>query len=581
MSIVPQGLASFPGVEQLLDASISIAQGISPSSARLTIAPQMALPAEVGTLAVTFGGVTVAFPDCKIDHGTIERTTRGEVCQLSILDRRWRWRFGRISGTYNVRRDDCSLERGQQGAVDTERTPQELATLCLQAMGESNFDVADLPNQSRPSVEWDDEVPAEALAGLCDVLGCRVVLQLDNRVAIRRAGQGAVLPPGAALQVSATINVPERPDAIAVVGGPNRYQVDFPLEAVGLTGNESPASESLVPVDDLGYRPPGGWSRVDLPYFHQVDVASRTLAQKSVFRYYRIRTPVVVPGYNGPDGDVVNRLEQILPIEDEQVTLGAESGRVGNRPATVFGIWHPDPLEVANSASALRPIEEQEESDSSIGPVYRRPFTIDTARGLVIFDEPVYRNVHASASGGSGYELVIGAAELVLRATCSVRDRQTLAPLRYTRVRNTGANHGTAPRWLKHDEIVLAHKPRYSEHYALLDVDSSAAEADRESDFYLDAAEQEYEVSTPQTIRYCGLVPVELDGAIGQVSFSIGPAGTTTTAVRNNESPLPARSYQQMRRMERWRATEGVARRLSPRNLARWLKINPHAKPRP
>jgi hypothetical protein len=383
------------------------------------------------------------------------------------------------------------------------------------------------------------------------------------------------------LQNSATVNVPERPDAIALIGGPSRFQVDFPLQAVGLSGEDSQAADTLLPIDELGYKPEGGWSRVDLPYFHQVDVASRAFAQKSVFRYYRIRTPLLVPGYSGPTGNTVHQLEQILPIEDEQVGLVDENGQLGNQPAIVFGVWHPDPGDVANSAAALAPLEEQQAAGESIGPVYRRPFTIDTARGLVIFEEPVYRNLHPSATGGSGYEVERGPAELVLRGACSVRDPLTLMPERYFRRRETGANHGTAPRYLAHDEIVLAHKPRYSETYSLLYVETNAAQADQAADYYLDAAQQEYDITGPQTARYCGLVPIELDGAVGQVSFAIGRSGTTTTAVRNNESPLLSRSYHQMRRLERQRSVEATARELTPRHLARLLKTNVHAKPRP
>ncbi len=153
--------------------------------------PQAASPAVVGTLVLTFGETRVEFPDCKLDYGTVERTAGGLICRLALLDHRWRWRFGQISGTYNVRRDDSQLQKNADDADNSERTPQQLATLCLEAMGETQFDVGDLPNESRPSVEWDCVVPADALAALCDQLGCRVVLQLNNRVALRRAGVGA------------------------------------------------------------------------------------------------------------------------------------------------------------------------------------------------------------------------------------------------------------------------------------------------------------------------------------------------------------------------------------------------------
>jgi hypothetical protein len=188
----------------LLDATVNLTHGTSPSVARLSLVPQATLPSEFGTLTLSFGSVSLELPGCRLDYGSVQRTTTGEISQVSILDRRWRWRFGQISGTYNIRRDDASLEQGQAGAISSERTPQQLATLCLEAMAESQFDVSDLPNDARPTVEWDREVPAQALAALCDQLGTQVVLQLDNRVALRRVGQGAELPPIDALQRSSS-----------------------------------------------------------------------------------------------------------------------------------------------------------------------------------------------------------------------------------------------------------------------------------------------------------------------------------------------------------------------------------------
>jgi hypothetical protein len=573
----PQGIATFPGIGQLVEASISMTHGISPSMAVLTIAPQTDFDTEVGTLTFTMDDTTIEFPDCKVDYSSLERNEHGEIWRLSMFDRRWRWRFGQISGTYNVWRDDFSLQRGENGTIDTERTPQQLAALCLEAMGESDYDVADLPDDPRPSVEWDYELPAEALATLCDQLACRVVLQLDNRVAIRRVGVGATLNDGDSLEHSLTVDPPERPDAIAVVCGNNRYQVDFQLEAVGLEEGDPQSADTVRPLEQLSYKPSGGWSRADVPYFHQVDVQFRDLAQKSVFRYYRIKVPLEVGGYDGPDGNRVTRLEQLLPIEDEQVVLADEDSQPANLPAALFGVWYPETGGVINSVLSLSPPPEPVQSDggTSLSSVYQRPHTIDTARGLVIFDEPVYRNTHVCATGGPGHEVVIGAAQLVLRAACSVRDPETLAPTRYVRQRSTGGQFGTASRYLKHEEMVLTHTPTYSESYALDSVSTNATDVDRAADFYLDAAEQEYQTVVPQTARYPGLAPIELDGAIQRISFRVGGAGTMTTVARHNEQSRVNLPHKERRRIEGQRDVEHIKKKLSTRNLARAWKASP------
>ncbi len=573
----PQGVASFPGIGQLVDASISMTHGISPSMAVLTIAPQTDFDTEVGTLAFTMDGTTIEFPDCKVDYSSLQRNENGEIWRLSLFDRRWRWRFGQISGTYNVWRDNFSLQRGENGTIDTERTPQQLAALCLEAMNESDYDVADLPDDPRPSVEWDYELPAEALATLCDQLGCRVVLQLDNRVAIRRVGVGATLNDGGALEHSLTVDPPERPDAIAVVCGNNRYQVDFQLEAVGLEEGDPQSADTLRPLEQLSYKPPGDWSRADVPYFHQVDAQFRDLAQKSVFKYYRIKVPLEVGGYDGPDGNRVSRLEQLLPIEVEQVVLADENAQPANLPAALFGVWYPETGGVVNSALSLSPPAEPVQGDGGtpLSSVYQRPHTIDTARGLVIFDEPVYRNTHPCATGGPGHEVVVGAAQLVLRATCCVRDPETLAPERYVRQRTIGSPLGTASRYLKHEEMVLTHTPTYSDSYALESVSTNAAEVDRVADFYLDAAEQEYQTLIPQTVRLGGLVPIELDGAIQRISFHVGGSGAMTTVARHNEQSRVHLPHKERRRIEGQRDAEDIKKKLSPRSLARSWKTIP------
>jgi hypothetical protein len=85
----------------------------------------------------------------------------------------------------------------------------------------------------------------------------------------------------------------------------------------------------------------------------------------------------------------------------------------------------------------------------------------------------------------------------------------------------------------------------------------------------------------PQTAHYVGLIPIELDGAIQQVSFQVGVTGTTTSVARNNDAPRLGRPHWHMRRVERQRAAEAIVAQLGTRSLARSLKNHPHSKPRP
>lgn len=556
-----QGLAYFPGINQLVEASISFTHGISPSVAVVTIAPQLNFAAEGGTLTFSFGSRTVNFPGCKVDASSFERNSQGEIWRLSILDRRWRWNprwgGGSISGSYNLRHEDGTLKTGGIYA-NNEQTPQQLATLCLVALGETGFDVSALPNDSRPTVEWDFENPAEALADLVEPLGCRIVLDLDNRVKLHRAGIGGQLPQADILENSLTINPPERPDTLAVVCGANLYQADFELEAVG-----QDTDGQIKPVDELSYRPSssaGGWSKADLPYFSILGSSGATtrnyiaeLAKKSVWKWYRIKTPLELPGFG-----TVDSLDQLLPILDVQLETVEENGLKRQKPAEVFGVFFENLNQTrTNSTDALSPnldTTANGQGGTKANALYRKPYSIDADRGMVIFDDHVFKNTATGAGSSAPSSLTLGNAELRLRTTCTVRDKTTRAIARYVRSRATGGQFGTAARYLKHDEIVLTHLPDYGSSYTgTPSITRNTDEVDREADYYLDAAMQEYQTTLPQSIKYAGLQPIPLDGAIQQVVFAVGSSGTTTTAVRNTELHASTLSYRERRNLERSR----------------------------
>ncbi|REK19175.1 MAG: hypothetical protein DWQ37_01930 [Planctomycetota bacterium] len=580
---VPQGLVSFPGVAQVLGASITLGHGISPSTAQLRFAPQPGFATEVGTLTFTWNGFEVRLPDCKVDRGNLVRNESGEVWQVSLVDRRWKWRFGHVSGRYNVRRSDATVQGTDGGSdelvVDTERTPQQLAEIYLEAMGETAFDVSPLPNDARPPVDHDYDNPAQALGELCDHLGCRVVLRLDNSVALVPVGVGGELPAAFLLEDGPSFDLPEKPDRVAVVCGPSDFQVDFPLEAVGLDAevlSDGSSGETIKPIEQLSYRPAEGWAQVDVPNFFNLGTGEtgeqakrmQELAAKSVFRYYRIRLPVNVPGYDGaPDGRIA-KLEQVLPLFEEQVSTARENGARTSLPAAVFGVWHPGLDEHANTQATLVPPAEGGEENEAKSPFYTRGFTIDAARGLVIFDEPVYANAIPD-----GAKVAFDAAKLVLRAKCQVRDAESLAVTRHVRERSTGNHHGTGCLVLKRDELTVTHVPQYDpSSYAgdpvdgkdprqVTSITTNLAEINEECDRAIDRALASFERPAPRQVRAAGIVPVELDGAISSVSYQVGAAGATTTVTRNSEPAGLALGYRERRAAETSR--RAAARRAS------------------
>ena len=533
-----QGLVKFPGVQQAVSATVSVAHGISPSVFTLEIAPQRDFAAEGGTLELQFGSVKIAFPDCKVNRHAFQRTLAGEIWQLNIFDRRWKWSYGRISGLYNLRHDDGTIKEG------TEKTPRELAELCLRAAGEEEFDTGDMPDDVRPEVQWDFHVPMEALANLCDLLGCRIVLQLDNKVAVRKAGEGSALPAGGVMDDSLTIDPPEKPDKIAVVCGPDWLQWDFLLEPVG-----EETDGTLVPVDELSYKPADGWSEIDLPFYLDIDSDEDwEKAKATVFRIYRIKLPVSIK-FPGGRKITLSSLDQILPIDVLQNDTYIEDGERRNKPAIVYGKWYMGGDDVfCNSTSTVTPVQNDYDKQ-----IYKRPFAIDTARGLVVFAEDVYAN---SEAGVASEKMVLEVATLRLRTRCHYRASLSSGWDRHARERVLDGRFDTQTKYIRHDELAIEYSPAFPTFFTDIATMDNEADVTAACDHYLDAAEREYQVTLPQSRRYVGLRnDVDLDGAIQQMVFQVGTGGGASTIVsRNDEKVRFTTAYRTRREREKLRA---------------------------
>jgi hypothetical protein len=531
-----QGLAYFPGIQQIRRASFTLSQGITPSSALIEIVPQSNIIAEIGTLTFSFGPLLLQFRDCRVNTASIRRTQgQGSVLSFQVRDRRWKWRYGKIIGRYNVRKRDETIDS------QTEKTPQQLATLLLQAMNESRFDVSALPNRSRPEVSWDYDNPATELDKLVNSLGCRIVLGLDNRIRIRRVGIGRDLPGQDQMREGYGVMIPQRPDSLKLVGGPTRYQYKVLLEAVG-----EETDGSIKPIDDLSYKPSDGWEDVHHEDFHDIaDNEKRQLALKTVYRLYRIkqqanlagggRNALNPPGYTGPD---ILKLKQLLPISskllDTFIVTHSETGETeeAERDAFVEGDYYDN---VSNNI--LR--------DANVtGLKYPGSFSIDEDSGIVRFGRPVFKF-------NSDDQVV--PATLYLTTISKIENATTRQLERYTRERRLpGQSQGTGPRILHQEEIVQWVKASYDRLTNVVQNVTSNINLDlnTQADYVLDAAQQELLQPESKELAYAGLKAIEPDGAIQQVSWQIGPGGATTQASLNSEFDFAVPSYKERQRQE-------------------------------
>lgn len=543
----PQGLFHFPGISQIVSGSFTLAHGTNPSVASLTIAPQPDWPAAMGTLSILFGSTTIQFPNCKVDRATVTRNGSGQVCNLSILDRRWMWAqgWGWISGRYNVRKSDGSIKAG------TEKTPQQLAKLCLESMGEDGYDVSPLPNDTQPAIEWDFDTPAEALARLCDDLGCSIVLGLDNKVKVVRTGIGRTLDTSYVLDVGVTANPPEKPDKVAVVCSHVRFQMDLELEAVA---KETAGTDKYVLLNDVSYKPAGGFKYGSLPYLPEVTENSRSHAEASVLKAYRVKVPFDLPDVG--DKRVPKKIEthdQFELLDEKMVVVdqGGPNEFTESVPSSIKGVYFPNRVDIKNNVQKLQP---DFVADAIVQREFQTIIEKDTEAKIVLFHEAIYRNALHDVGHDAPAKVEIAPATLRLQASIIVKLKDTRAPVRYVREKDTGSNFGTPTLYLQHEEIIAGIVAKYQANYAINGFSDNRKSADKEADYYIAAALAEFGFEAAQSVAYPGVVVIEPDGAIRQVTWNVGGSGATTSAHRNTERVFKTIPYKEMRRLQRQEA---------------------------
>lgn len=497
--------ASLTGVEQIVAARYTHVAGTRPGRAIVDIAPQAGAMLTGGTLELACGGARMRLVDCRVERVAFRFSPEAAVWRLSLVDRRWRWRYGEISGRYNLRRAGGALVAG------TERTPRELAQLCLAALGEPLADVSALPTAPRPQVEWNLASPARELERLTRQFDCLVTLGLDDRVRIapRAApvdGASADLIAGGELMALAP-----GPSRLAVVTAPMRFQIDLPLEAVGLD-----VDGETRPLDELSYRPYGGWPLADVGHFHAIsDLAAREQARQSVFRWYRALMPLELPLVGAIDD-----LSQLAPLAAEQLAASAADPAGGNLPAVVFGVWCDYPWQATNRAATLAPL------GADPRPRVAAPFELDGQRGLVKFARPVFRY-------GAGPRPA--AAQLVLRASVTVRDPATKSWRRYVRARELSHGDGTT-RYIRREELTPTVTAQYDPaSYALTGAATNFDQIDAAADLTIDALAARLARRRASQLLVAGLVAAEPAAPGDRIVYRVGPAGATTAIIR----PLP------------------------------------------
>lgn len=518
----PQGLVRFPGISDWISCDFTFGPGIAPGVGSITLAvrggrPQY--PREFGDLVFLYNDARVVLRNCRLGSGQFSRSGSGQTVTYQILDRRWRWADGSISGRYNIRKPDGTLD----GKLEpwSVKSPRELAKLCLQAMGESRYDVSALPDGPRPTVDWDHANPAQCLQSLADSLGCRVVLTLDDRVNLVKNGIGRTLPGGYLPTGGEGIDPDEKPDVLVWVAGPSRFQGPLKLRAVGLDKDLK-----IKPINDLSYKPKDGWENTYPGDFFEIsdkkfklpdgsESSLRALALESVYRWFQVVDEPLVWGIEKGKSENVAR-RRLLPLGTTLIdTYFEDDGVKRERPAYLTGVaWHPKLKDYRNTANQLLKIEKLN-------------FSIDSEKGIVRCSDFVVQ-----LDGTSKKEPV-----LYLWTAFTVQDKDTNQPLRYEkelRLNPRAAKNTTSRRILPGDGPRLDRKNIFGalgrEQLSFSKSTDNQANLDAEADYYLQAAAAQFDVPASADRSYPGIIAFEPDGALAQVTWAVGVNGCTTRA---------------------------------------------------
>lgn len=570
---------TFPGIRSAFGGSYTLAHGVQAGIISIHCHPQnIDIINNVGTVRMEWRSTVIELPNCRAFSHQLEASGDGFILRVLLEDRRWKWRWPTISGRYNVRTADATIYS------PTKKNPQELAKLLLDAMDEPRVDVSDLPTDDYPFVEWYEATAAEELSSICDRYGCHVVMQIDGSVVIRKIGVGTPLPTILPIATdSESVSFPIAPDALEVVFGPTKYRANIMLEPVGLD-----VDGTVKPVNKLSYMPAGGWTGENPGTFPLLTVSLKgkpqygprlfilDLARKSVFKWYRITTkmpsgtslngiPMDIPGYGK-----IDNIDQLLPIDDKlsNVTLdptfqlseerkGVSADKDNTQQfydvydnTTVWGVFYKKD---GPFAGMVRHTDVDAFSKAPGKNTYRAGgYSIDRERGLVMFDDYVYRFTDPANGGSRKFDF----PNLAISVMVSPRDRKTFEMDKYTVTRNYDNQKGTQPRVLLHPEFqkVVVH-----------DIDSTGRQGpartinknllDKVARYYLDAAERQYQRPGPQTLTYNGLWPINPNGAIREVTFNItGETGVDTIASFNDEVQPYLLPYETRRNNERTKA---------------------------
>jgi hypothetical protein len=359
---------SYGGVAGIRALRFPFGRGVTPSIAALYCVPQEIDPS--GPLTISFNGSGIVFTDMAVSaaHVRHRKDGRHPLMVVYLKDRRWRWSGTIVGGDWNRRSSDGNLD------FTTQKTPGQLAALLLDALGESGYDVSQMPTGVWPRASWQNTRADIALQRLCDSVACEVTLNpLSNRVVICRAGIGSSLPTGVSevlprYRFAPRANVPNR---VIVLCGHSLWQSRLQLKAVAR--NAALQQQLLAAWSGM---PSGGLSTESPISFPNVSATNlRVLAFSDYLRHFRVtgqaNGSLGVPNFPYPIGSVEQYVLNDFCLEVETDLTGYKR----NIPYYLDGDYWAYTDVAANTSSQI----------------FLGPSKLHTERRLVELEYPLFK----------------------------------------------------------------------------------------------------------------------------------------------------------------------------------------------
>jgi hypothetical protein len=504
---IPEGFATFPGCV-VSEADITISRGITPAMGILRIEPQDGLTLQPGTLRFTYDSKTAALPDCKpltpfLDEKALPRSF---TWLLPVLDHRWRWAGGQITGEYNKRLPDGTVDPD----TENKKTPQQLATLLLTAMGEIGFNVGGLPNGVFPYVKWEATNPARALAALCERCACEITGGERASVVIWPRGVGFDLPASNdAVTPRWRMPLVDKPARLVAICGETVFQSQLVLLPIG-----QETDGELRDINDVSFKPEE-WTEESFFGFPQVqndDEAAATF--ESLWRWFAVeRQAHLEEGFQPPEYEATQGIEVTeaaqLKLRSTLIESADDAGGTA-RPlsAWIEGLYWPYCSDAVVSSDRVKLLA---------------PFTI-TSRGTIEFPFPIIDMGEDEDTFGEVFEPL-------LYLTTSY----TIDGARITRTRDIGGTGGDFV--IRLPEVFDSIRAIYDgEDHALSGTVKTTDQATLEADAYLDLWQTAFAAGVFEDREYVGILEdAQCDGRIAQVKFQAGKFTVPTTRMSTLE----------------------------------------------